>query len=570
MHKKTISKVALTGLVAMSIVPAATMPLYAEKKSDVEVVEQTKKTAHISFWLQPEEGEFVGIDSTSVNFEADEFSDQQFTIPAVKAKEGYEFVGWKGQGAGVIEWGADVQTFGVTGLSHYSENSNDGYASIQAVFKKVEKKTAHISFNVDPEKGEFVDYGVGPVNFEADEFSDQQFAIPAVKAKDGYEFAGWKVSGAGEFQWDADAATFGVTGLSHYPKNSNDGYATVTAIFNKIETEEEARTANIYFNVDPEKGSFTEYGVGPVTYLGLDEFDGGSYLVPEVTAKEGYKFVGWKGQGADVIEWGADVQTFGVTGLCHFAEGSNNGYASIEAVFEKVEAPVVQKNAHVTFTVDPEKGSFVDYGTNPVKFESDENNDQQFEIPAVQPNEGYRFVGWKGQGADVIEWDADAVTFGVTGLCHYAEGETDGYASIEAVFERIDAPVVEKAISTLNVRFMNGKEQVGSAKFSSEGNKGDKVVFKDYKVVAPKGYKLADATLPVVEGVFGEDYTVDVQVVKLNASEETQKDDTKNEEAKKDENKVETSVATGLFGSLVGLTAAGSGIVSLLRRRNSK
>ena len=33
---------------------------------------------------------------------------------------------------------------------------------------------------------------------------------------------------------------------------------------------------------------------------------------------------------------GADAETFGIAGLAHFAEGSNVGYATLEAVFEEV------------------------------------------------------------------------------------------------------------------------------------------------------------------------------------------------------------------------------------------
>ncbi|MBU9131171.1 hypothetical protein, partial [Holdemanella porci] len=88
------------------------------------------------------------------------------------------------------------------------------------------------------------------------------------------------------------------------------------------------REANVYFNVNPEYGSFTEYGTNTVSFEHLDENSDQQYSIPEVTAKEGYKFVGWKGQGADEISWGSDTKTFGVTGLCSFVEGATAGYAS--------------------------------------------------------------------------------------------------------------------------------------------------------------------------------------------------------------------------------------------------
>ena len=264
------------------------------------------------------------------------------------------------------------------------------------------------------------------------------------------------------------------------------------------------KTAHVTFTVPSEKGSFTEYGTNPVKFVS-DEDNNQQFEIPEVTAKEGYKFVGWKGQGADAIEWDADAKTFGVTGLCFYNEDATDGYASIEAVFEKEETPETKRTSNVYFTVNPEYGSFTEYGEGPVTFLNlDENSDEQYLIPAVTAKEGYKFVGWKGQGADAIEWDADAKTFGVTGLCHFAEGETEGYASLEAVFEKVDTP-------------------------AKEDNKKD-------------------------------DSKKDV----------SKKADSKKADSKKEDNKVSTGAATGLFGSLAGVTAAGASLVALLRKKNSK
>ena len=455
-----------------------------------------KRTSNVYFTVNPEYGSFTEYGEGPVTFlNLDENSDEQYLIPEVTAKEGYKFVGWKGQGADEITWGADAKTFGVTGLCFYNEGATDGYASIEAVFEKEEtpetKRTSNVYFTVNPEYGSFTEYGEGPVTFlNLDENSDEQYLIPEVTAKEGYKFVGWKGQGADEITWGADAKTFGVTGLCFYNEGATDGYASIEAVFEKEETPETKRTSNVYFTVNPEYGSFTEYGEGPVTFLNLDENSDEQYLIPEVTAKEGYKFVGWKGQGADEITWGADAKTFGVTGLCFYNEGATDGYASIEAVFEKEETPETKRTSNVYFTVNPEYGSFTEYGEGPVTFLNlDENSDEQYLIPEVTAKEGYKFVGWKGQGADEITWGADAKTFGVTGLCFYNEGATDGYASIEAVFEKVDTPA---------------------------------------------------------------------------------KEDSKKEDSKKEDNKVSTGAATGLFGSLAGVTAAGASLVALLRKKNSK
>ncbi len=427
MQKKNLSRIALSGLLALSMVPAASMQIYADNKtaevSTLGGVRTSDREANVYFTVNSEYGSFTEYGTNSVSFEhLKENSDEQYLIPAVTAKEGYKFVGWKGQGASEISWGSDAKTFGVTGLCAFAEGATEGYASLEAQFEKVEtpvvKKTAHVTFTVDSEKGSFTEYGTNPVKFDSDEDNDQQFVIP------------------------------------------------------------------------------------------------------EVTAKEGYKFVGWKGQGADEITWGADAKTFGVTGLCFYNEGATDGYASIEAVFEKEETPETKRTSNVYFTVNPEYGSFTEYGEGPVTFLNlDENSDEQYLIPAVTAKEGYKFVGWKGQGADAIEWDADAKTFGVTGLCHFAEGETEGYASLEAVFEKVDTP-------------------------AKEDNKKDDSKKDDSKKDDSKKEDLK--------------------------KEDSKKEDSKKEDSKKEDNKVSTGAATGLFGSLAGVTAAGASLVALLRKKNSK
>ena len=124
-----------------------------------------------------------------------------------------------------------------------------------------------------------------------------------------------------------------------------DGDASVTVYrdypnFRTVNVKKikKTRTVNVTFTVDPEMGTLTDYAPSTVvTFENLDEFSDQQFEIPAVEAKEGYKFVGWKGQGAEEINWSADAKTFGVTGLAFFEEGSNVGNASVEAVFEEVE-----------------------------------------------------------------------------------------------------------------------------------------------------------------------------------------------------------------------------------------
>ena len=173
-----------------------------------------------------------------------------------------------------------------------------------------------------------------------------------------------------------------------------------------------------------------------------------------------------------MIEWDANASTFGVPGLCYFPEGSDVGYASIEAVFEEV--PVSGKTVEVTFTVNPDYGTFTEYGEGPVTFKNiDAESTQQFEVPKVTAQKGYKFVGWKGQGADVIEWDANASTFGVPGLCYFAEGSNVGYASIAAVFEKEGGGHTNDYYVTVIV---DGKGKVKAENYGTVGSNETEVI----------------------------------------------------------------------------------------------
>ena len=283
-------------------------------------------------------------------------------------------------------------------------------------------------------------------------FLDQN--VP-VSEKEGYTVDKW-------YNWDW-------YGNKYAEDTKVNGWTNAYVTYTSNDTD---RTVEVTFTVNSEYGSFTDYGKGPVTFKGLPENSTEQYSVPKVTANAGYKFVGWKGQGADVIEWGANASTFGVPGLCYFPEGSDVGYASIEAVFEEVS--VSGKTVEVTFTVNPDYGTFTEYGEGPVTFKNiDAESTQQFEVPKVTANAGYKFVGWKGQGADVIEWGADASTFGVPGLCYFAEGSNVGYASIAAVFEKEGGGHTNDYYVTVIV---DGKGKVKAENYGTVGSNETEVI----------------------------------------------------------------------------------------------
>ena len=383
------------------------------------------------------------------------FLDQNVTVPE---KEGYNVDKWYNWDWYGNKYAEDTKVNGWTNAYvTYTSNDTD--------------RTVEVTFTVNSEYGSFTDYGKGPVTFKGlPENSTEQYSVPKVTANAGYKFVGWKGQGADVIEWGADASTFGVPGLCYFPEGSDVGYASIEAVFEEVPVS--GKTVEVTFTVNPEYGSFTEYGKGPVTFKNIDAESTQQFEVPKVTANAGYKFVGWKGQGADVIEWGADASTFGVPGLCYFPEGSDVGYASIEAVFEEV--PVSGKTVEVTFTVNPEYGSFTEYGKGPVTFKNiDAESTQQFEVPKVTAKKGYKFVGWKGQGADVIEWDANASTFGVPGLCYFAEGSNVGYASIAAVFEKEGGGHTNDYYVTVIV---DGKGKVKAENYGTVGSNETEVI----------------------------------------------------------------------------------------------
>ena len=456
--------------------PATATEDYTTVTAEVQKVEK-KKTAHITFNVDPEKGKFTNpANAEYVTFDDDEYSETQYNVPKVEGINGYTFTGWKLSGATDGNWDADAKTFGVTGLAHYAKGSNDGYATLEAQFKKAdavlrvhyvdengtpldgsqyivsltkngtvgekatfaatsftapegyelvggditdvevaygkdkdvnvkvkaikEEKEARdviVNFNVAPEEGQFTDpAGAKVVTYTIKEDSADQFLVPTVKAKEGYEFTGWLVNGKEEGFWSADAKTFGITGLAHFPEGSDTGYIVVTAQFKKAEAAKRSVTINVA--IDSEKGEFVgrDDKYATITYTDLDEFAEAPILLPEVKANDGYRLAGWTVEGKESIKLDANATSLGFAGLAHFNDGENVGYISVEPVFEEVkEEKAAVVNANVV--VDPEKGEFEGYD-GATKLEN--NNLQEADdtlgfLPTVTAKEGYTWTGWE-------------------------------------------------------------------------------------------------------------------------------------------------------------------------------
>lgn len=395
----------------------------------------------------------------------------------VTANKGYEFTGWTwdGKGSGTLDVGATE--FMYTDSAFYNGDATTGYVTLTAQFKKVEqpatpKKHFNVTFTVASDKGSFTDYGAGPVVFQGyeEEVGNQQYEVPAVTAKEGYKFVGWKGQGASEIAWDADTKTFGISGLCFYQDGSYEGNASIEAQFEEVKTEPEEpevkKTVSVTITTNNEQGIFPDYdGQEVIHFDNLDPNTDQQFELPKVEAKPGYEFIGWHVNGNEVGAWDADAKTFGITGLAHFEKGSNVGYLTIAAVY-KAET---ERTVEVTFSVDPDKGEFEknDLYTSPaanvMKLTATEFDGTQYAIPTVKAKAGYKFVGWKGQGADVIAWNADAKTFGVTGLCFFnGDDATTGYATVEAVFEKIEDKKNDNSSSSSSASSSSNKTTTAS------------------------------------------------------------------------------------------------------------
>ncbi|MBT9751024.1 hypothetical protein GPK80_02845, partial [Coprococcus comes] len=354
-------------------------------------------------------------------------SSDTITPPTLTVEEGYELKGWT----------INDKFFDATAQMSYEDivraAGTSEFVAIQAVIKPVEiKKTAHVAFNVDPEKGKFTDpAGAKVVTYDLDETDGDAHPIPKVEAKEGYEFTGWHVSGANEADWLPESETFYVSGLAFYEKDKNDGYVTFEATFKEKEAAVEKKDAELRVHyVDVNSDNYIKDNIQTIKKNGKVG-ESAEFTAKDLTIPKGYELADDKWSTS--VEYGKD--------------------ADVNVNVKAKEEPAEEKTVEVYFNIiDSEKGSFPDYAPSTVvSFKGiAADTDQQFEIPAVKANDGYKFTGWKVEGAETQNWDADAKTFGVTGLAHFPEGSNVGYVTITPEFEKVEeTPAVAVANATV-------------------------------------------------------------------------------------------------------------------------
>ncbi|MCB8575687.1 LPXTG cell wall anchor domain-containing protein [Dorea formicigenerans] len=400
--------------------------------------EKEARDVIVNFNVAPEEGQFTDpAGAKVVTYTIKEDSADQFLVPTVEAKEGYEFTGWLVNGKEEGFWSADAKTFGITGLAHFPEGSDTGYIVVTAQFKKAEvaKRSVTINVAIDPEKGEFVgrDDKYATITYtDLDEFAEAPILLPEVKANDGYRLAGWTVEGKESIKLDANATTLGFAGLAHFNDGENVGYISVEPVFEEIK-EEKVAVVNANVVVDPEKGEFEGYdGATKLENNNLQEADDTLGFLPTVTAKEGYTWTGWEVTNkAGEVVYTLDTNTSSIV----FPKGVEDDYTVTATFTENKTTAVVNANV----VVDPEKGEFEGYD-GATKLEN--NNLQEADdtlgfLPTVTAKEGYTWTGWEVTNkAGEVVYTLDTNTSSIV----FPKGVEDDY-TVTATFTKDETPV---------------------------------------------------------------------------------------------------------------------------------
>ena len=400
--------------------------------------EKEARDVIVNFNVAPEEGQFTDpAGAKVVTYTIKEDSADQFLVPTVEAKEGYEFTGWLVNGKEEGFWSADAKTFGITGLAHFPEGSDTGYIVVTAQFKKAEvaKRSVTINVAIDPEKGEFVgrDDKYATITYtDLDEFAEAPILLPEVKANDGYRLAGWTVEGKESIKLDANATTLGFAGLAHFNDGENVGYISVEPVFEEVK-EEKAAVVNANVVVDPEKGEFEGYdGATKLENNNLQEADDTLGFLPTVTAKEGYTWTGWEVTNkAGEVVYSLDTNTSSIV----FPKGVEDDYTVTATFTENKTTAVVNANV----VVDPEKGEFEGYD-GATKLEN--NNLQEADytlgfLPTVTAKEGYTWTGWEVTNkAGEVVYSLDTNTSSIV----FPKGVEDDY-TVTATFTKDETPV---------------------------------------------------------------------------------------------------------------------------------
>ena len=306
-----------------------------------------KTRVHVTLYSNSTSGTFAdGSDILNYDFTEDE---PVLNLPEVKAKEGWEFIGWTvaGQNPQVID--KAVKSINVMDYADFTYDNKNGTLSIFAVYKQAEK-TVNVYFSLNKDMGEF-EGNTEAESLSYENLTENKIALPKVNVKEGYVFTGWKGYGKEEIVLGEEAVELeNLKDIANFDGGFSKGVISLEAQFAKEVTPiKKFVTAN--FNTG-DNGAFEDGSNTQSTTILEDE----SCQIPSVKAKEGYAFTGWKVEGKETTTFfkSENKAEFVPGEFAFFYHGAGN--VTLTAQYEAV--PTEEKTVNVYFNVDPEKGCF--------------------------------------------------------------------------------------------------------------------------------------------------------------------------------------------------------------------
>lgn len=398
--------------------------------------------------------------------------------PDVVAPEGMQFVGWTNT------WNSEVLPAGSfvsfedakATIGKEFTDAEEQYISYTAKFEPVDPdagKTLKINWGIDNAEGAHWKNSSEASYTETIAWADRgnTFVMPEIVVEDGYELAGWTISGTQPNYWDPETTTFGLTGL--IVENEEGGEVAITAHILKKEQPEEVpgKTLKIFWAIDNADAAHWELYDGNARTETIAWADrGNTFVMPKVVVEDGYELAGWSVSGTQGNYWDANTYNFGLTGL--IVEDEAGGYVSITANIvkkgnqsvginfydegnreqvceDRIEVPADATTVNMSDVVVPEGYELLDDSQQELQIndgwvyvgvsckwtlkiywaiDSDQacfangneaswtqeltwkHVDDEMAMPEITVNDGYKLNGWKVSGANDEFWTPDLLS----------------------------------------------------------------------------------------------------------------------------------------------------------------
>ena len=315
----------------------------------------------------------------------------------ITANDGYKFDGWK---ISVQPVEGSVKEFTVpAGTQSFSikEYGELNLVGASAIFSEVETPVTKFDYYIqNTDKNGYVAV-LGDAQVQNLTYDNGTETLPLpyerITAKDGYKFDGWKISvqpvegSVKEFTVPAGTQSFSI---KEYGELTLVG---ASAIFSEVETP--VTKFDYYIQNTDKNGYVAVLGDAQVQNL---TYDNGTETLPlpyeKITAKDGYKFDGWK---ISVQPVEGSVKEFTVpAGTQSFSikEYGELTLVGASAIFSKVETPVT----YFDYTIQnaSKNGKVQVLGDEQIQTVSLPSTTTVLDLPyeKITANDGYVFAGW--------------------------------------------------------------------------------------------------------------------------------------------------------------------------------